>query len=166
VGTTTGEWANLKKIGQVRDRSSGRRRHRVLYVEDNDDNWSVIELRLGASYELLRAASDREACEILSQPLDLYAILMDVELAGSKLNGVQLTQLIRGKLPERERPAYAANVPKLDVPVLFVTAYAASYAHARLIEAGADSVLAKPIDFTRLNLALTKLFINRALDRP
>jgi CheY-like chemotaxis protein len=156
----------VKKIGQVRDASGGRRKHRVLYVEDNDDNWSVIELRLGATYELLRASSDREACKILSEQTDLYAILMDVELAGSKLNGIQLTRLLRGTLPMNERPPYAALVPKLDVPVLFVTAYAAAYAQQRLLEAGADDVLAKPIDFTRLNLALTKLFLNRTLARP
>ena len=155
----------MKKIGQVSERPSGRARHRILYVEDNDVNWSVIELRLGATYELTRAATDRDACEVLTQQPDLYAILMDVELAGSKLNGIQLTRLIRGKLPEHERPPYAAHVPTLDVPVLFVTAYAAVHAHSRLLEAGADIVLAKPVDFTKLNLALTKLFLNRSRAR-
>jgi CheY-like chemotaxis protein len=138
---------------------------RILYVEDNDDNWRVIQLRLGRSYSLLRAATDREACELLSQPGKLYAILMDIELAGSQLNGVSLTKLIRGTLPTATLPAYARNVPVSKVPVLFVTAYGNAYRHADLIAAGADDVLAKPVDFTKLNLALANLYIRRVLVR-
>ncbi len=137
----------------------------VLYVEDNDDNWHVTELRLTRSYDLLRAKSDREACEILAQPRKLYAILMDVELGGSRLNGIQLTKLIRGTLAHRELPDYAQKVPLLEVPVLFVTAYGNAYPRAELLACGADDVLSKPINFTQLNVALANLYINRVLER-
>jgi CheY-like chemotaxis protein len=137
----------------------------VLYVEDNDDNWHVTELRLGRSYDLVRAKTDREACRILAQPHKLYAILMDVELGGSQLNGIQLTKLIRGALGDRELPDYARSVPLLEVPVLFVTAYGDAYPRSDLLACGADDVLGKPINFTKMNLALANLYINRVLER-
>lgn len=155
----------MKKLSQPRSSNEVTNLPRILYVEDNDDNWRVIQLRLGRSYTLLRASTDREACELLSQPGKLYAILMDIELAGSQLNGVSLTKLIRGTLPTATLPAYARSVPVSKVPVLFVTAYGNAYRHADLIAAGADDVLAKPVDFTQLNLALANLYIRRVLVR-
>jgi CheY-like chemotaxis protein len=135
----------------------------VLYVEDNDDNWHVTELRLGRSYQLLRASTDRAACEILTQQNNFYAILMDIELGGSRLNGIELTKLIRGTLSHAALPEYARNVPRIDVPVLFVTAYGNAYDRKELLAAGADDVLLKPVEFTRLNLALANLHIQHVL---
>jgi CheY-like chemotaxis protein len=136
----------------------------VLYVEDNDDNWHVTELRLGRSYQLLRAATDRAACEIFKQQSNFYAILMDIELGGSQLNGIQLTKLIRGKLSRADLPEYARYVPQIDAPLLFVTAYGNAYDRKDLLAAGADDVLLKPVEFTRMNLALANLHIHRVLD--
>ena len=137
----------------------------LLYVEDNDDNWHVTELRLGRSYRLVRAKTDREACAILQRPDELYAILMDIELGGSQLNGIQLTKLIRGKLPRESLPEYAKHVPLSQVPVFFVTAYGNAYPHDDLMACGVDDVLLKPINFTRMTVALTNLYVNRVLVR-
>lgn len=157
----------MKRIGLAARHSSiaPRPLPRVLYVEDNDDNWHVTELRLGRSYDLLRANTDRAACEILSRPGKLYAILMDIELGGSQLNGIQLTKLIRGTLSASDLPDYARGVPLLEVPVLFVTAYGNAYSRTELLACGADDVLVKPINFTRMTLALTNLYVNRVLER-
>jgi CheY-like chemotaxis protein len=156
----------VKKIGVVSSVSERpKKRPPVLYVEDNDDNWHVTELRLGRSYDLVRAKTDREACKILAEPRDLYAILMDVELSGSRLNGIQLTQLIRGTLPDSALPEYARKVPLLEVPVLFVTAYGNAYPRSDLLACGADDVLGKPVNFTQMNLALANLYVNRVLVR-
>jgi CheY-like chemotaxis protein len=155
----------MKLIRKAKAPEAGKSLPRVLYVEDNDENWDVILLRLGRSYELLRASSDREACHILSQPNKLAAILMDIELSGSQLNGIQLTKLIRGTLPASSKPDYAGAVPLLKVPVLFVTAYGSAYRRADLLTAGADDVLAKPVDFAQLTRALTNYHINRVLER-
>ena len=68
----------------------------VLYVEDEESNRKVAQLRLGRTYDLLLATNDREACEILAtQGSALYAVLMDIELKGSTLSGIQLTQLLQ-----------------------------------------------------------------------
>ncbi|HMI87211.1 MAG TPA: response regulator [Polyangiaceae bacterium] len=156
----------MKKIESIaKDLGARKSLPRVLYVEDNDDNWHVTQLRLGRSYELVRATNDRAACEVLSQPAKLYAILMDVELGGSRLNGIQLTKLIRGTLPVEGLPEYARHVPLLEIPVLFVTAYGDAYPRADLLACGADDVLGKPVNFTRMNLALANLYIKRVLVR-
>jgi CheY-like chemotaxis protein len=76
----------MKKVTPTSGKSplAAKSRPVVLYVEDNDDNWHVTELRLGRSYQLLRAATDRAACDILRQQSSFYAILMDIELGGSR----------------------------------------------------------------------------------
>lgn len=142
--------------------SNPARRVPLLYVEDNDDNWEVVKLRTNRSYELTRAATDREACALFAQADKFHAVLMDIELAGSRLNGMQLTRLLRGTLPQDERPSYAQAVPISSVPVLFLTAYGTAYSTQQLTAAGADGVLLKPVDFTKLSLALTSCHLNRA----
>jgi CheY-like chemotaxis protein len=137
----------------------------LLYVEDNEENWEVLKLRLGRSYALVRADSDRTACEALADPDAFYAVLMDIELAGSRLNGIQLTRLLRGTLLESDRPEYARGISTSNVPVIFVTAYGNAYKEEELLHAGADSVLFKPVDFTKLSLALANLYLNRIAAR-
>jgi len=90
---------------------------------------------------------------------------MDIELGGSRLNGIQLTKLIRGTLSDSELPEYAKNVPLLEVPVLFVTAYGDAYPRSDLLACGANDVLSKPVNFTQMNIALANLYINRVLER-
>src|SRR5688572_937746 len=105
----------------VEDWAGGRR---ILYVEDEDDNWQVTELRLRNRYSLVRAASDEEACRIVKDLRgDLYAVLMDIQLKGSRLDGLQLCRLFKGLLPDGHLPHYAHGCPRVSAPVFFVTAY-------------------------------------------
>lgn len=137
----------------------------VLYVEDNDDNWEIVKLRLQRSYALTRAKNDREACAAFAKPDAFYAVLMDIELAGSRIDGIQLTRLLRGTLPPGEQPDYARAVPVSDVPILVVTAYGNAHPEQQLRAAGADDVLQKPVDFTRLSLALANIHLHRISKR-
>ncbi len=135
------------------------RRPLVLYVEDNDDNWSVAEMRLSGAYRLLRAANDREACALFTEHADaLYIVLMDIELQGSRLDGLALTRLLRGRLPSEAMPSYARSVPPSSVPVVFVTAYHMTFGGA-LQEAGGNLVVPKPVDFRRLVRELTAMHL-------
>jgi CheY-like chemotaxis protein len=143
-------------------------REQLLYVEDDDANWRVAELRLSQGYELCRADGAEATCRVLRQRgSELAAILMDIELRGSELNGVELTKLIRGKRTELEQlPAYARDLPVLlHTPIIFVTAYGAKYTDAQLIFAGGDKIIAKPVDFGALSLALTQLHLARGAAR-
>jgi CheY-like chemotaxis protein len=140
-----------------------RRRELVLYVEDNDDNWHVARLRLSDGYELVRAADAREACQVLrARGAELSAVLMDIELRGSDLNGLELTELWRGKRSRAPLPEFAHDLPTLLAPIIFVTAHGAKYADVTLLAAGGDKVIAKPVDFGALSLALTQLHLSSA----
>lgn len=139
-------------------------RELLLYVEDDENNWRVAELRLGKAYELLRAENAEAACRVLrARGADLAAILMDIELRGSELNGVELTKLIRGKRLDRALPLYAQQLPAFPhTPIIFVTAHGAKYSDAELVFSGGDKALAKPVDFGALSIALTQLHLSRA----
>lgn len=132
----------------------------VLYVEDEDQNWEVTELRLSTRYTLLRAKSSTEALEQLRKATGLYAILMDIQLHGSELDGIQLTRYLRGLLPEAQWPN-GAPPPKVTVPIIFVTAYGSRYSPEELQAAGGDLVVTKPVDFLKLTLALANVSASR-----
>jgi CheY-like chemotaxis protein len=140
-----------------------RRRDLVLYVEDNDDNWHIAQLRLGDGYELVRAATAREACALLiARGPEFAAVLMDIELRGSELNGVEIVELLRGKRPRASAPDFARQLPAIAAPIIFVTAHGAKYGDDLLLAAGGDKVIAKPVDFGALSLALTHLHLSSA----
>jgi CheY-like chemotaxis protein len=133
-------------------------RERLLYVEDNDDNWDVAKLRLSEKYELVRASNSREACELIrSQRGQFELILMDIELRGSELNGVELTKLLRGDTLDRALPSYAQNLPAFGKPILFVTAHGAKYSDHDLLSVGGTRVISKPVDFPELRAAVAEL---------
>jgi CheY-like chemotaxis protein len=89
---------------------------------------------------------------------------MDIQLRGSDLNGVDLVELLRGN-PNRRAPAYAENAPTIKTPIIFVTAHGAKYPDSLLMMSGGDHVIAKPVDFSELNLALTRLHLSRTLKK-
>jgi CheY-like chemotaxis protein len=142
------------------------KREALLYVEDDDDNWLVTEMRLKRVYELARAVSAEQACQILTQRGALFsAILMDIELRGSELNGVELTELLRGKRSRSSAPRYAHGLPLLQTPIVFVTAHGAKYSDSYLLHAGGSKVIAKPVNFGELSIALTQLHLARIRER-
>ncbi|HEY6878663.1 MAG TPA: response regulator [Polyangiales bacterium] len=147
----------MKKVSQPNSIRPGRllERDRLLYVEDDDENWHVAELRLGEEFELVRAANAEQACrELQDNGANLMAILMDIELRGSDLNGIELTELFRGKRLSRRLPDYAHNLPTYTNPIIFVTAHGARYSDVELMLFGADRVIQKPVNFNALSLAL------------
>lgn len=135
----------------------------VLYVEDEESNRKVAMMRLGRTYDLLLATSDREACTVLrDQGPSLYAVLMDIELKGSVLNGIQLTMLLRGRLPAAEIPSFAQQVPVIpDLPVLFVSAYSGRYTESELCGFGGNRLISKPVNFVELTNAITFMYLDR-----
>jgi CheY-like chemotaxis protein len=140
------------------------RRELLLYVEDNDDNWEIAQLRLGKAYDLLRASTDEEACRLIRQHRgEIDVILMDIELMGSVLNGVELTHLLRGSpLPDgRPLPEFARGLPPVSKPVIYVTARGAHYPDTQLMRSGGDKVISKPVDFMQLQMALSELVMER-----
>jgi CheY-like chemotaxis protein len=150
--------------GGRRSTPTGIRKELLLYVEDDNDNWEVAELRLSKSYDMLRAVTDEQACRLIRERKDdIDIILMDIELRGSELNGVELTELLRGnRLTQRTfLPAYARDLPPISKPVVYVTAHGARYTSVQLLLSGADKVISKPVNFLDLRQALSELLQDR-----
>ncbi len=133
---------------------------RVLYVEDEDANWDVTALSLRGKYQLTRARDSRETYELLSKnTYDL--ILMDVQLAGSDLNGIEMCEALTGKRVNNV-PEYAKGV-RCDTPIVIVTAYASLYSKEELLQSGARDFVTKPVDFTHLLIVLSRLMVKGAI---
>ena len=130
----------------------------ILYVEDDDTNWDVARRGLQEHYEIVRARNAQEAIAAVSSR-SFVLILMDIELAGSDLNGIELTQVLKGRRIARPLPSYALRVIPVDAPIVFVSAYQARYRKEELLAAGGDEFAPKPVDFTRLSLVMARLLV-------
>ena len=90
-------------------------------------------------------------------------ILMDIELAGSELTGIEITAIIKGTYKGLV-PNYAANFEKMDnIPVIFVTAYASAYSESELKAAGGADIITKPVNFTTLGFVVANLIAKKIL---
>jgi PAS domain S-box-containing protein len=116
-------------------------RLRVLLVDDEHTSLVTAKELLAELGHEVRCASDGEqALDILErEPMDL--VLMDVQMP--KLNGVDATARIRSS-----GKTYAAT------PVIAMTAYAMTGDRERLLDAGMDEYLAKPVDLEGLSQAI------------
>lgn len=139
----------------------------VLYVEDDSDTFKLAQLRLAARYDLINASTDRQACEVLiKKGNELFAVLMDIELQGSLMDGLALVKAIRGITPKNALPSWAQSLPPLPhLPIIVMTAYVTRYSEAEVKAVGASHFLTKPIDFMRLNLALAQANIQSVMAR-
>jgi CheY-like chemotaxis protein len=106
----------------------------ILLVEDNAINRRLVEVTLGArGHQVLEADSVRAARAVLNAMLP-SVVLLDIEIAGGR--GEVLLREIRGD------PARA------HLPVIAVTALAMRGDRERLLRAGFDGYISKPIDVT------------------
>lgn len=129
----------------------------VLYVDVDDQSFDETQGRLRRAYNLLRAQKDRDACELIRQNhRDLVAVLLDVDMPGSILDGILLTRILRGRVPSMAVPPFARNLPSLDVPIVLVTERSQSYAEDELRRYGGDRLMQKPVEIHKLTLTLTE----------
>jgi CheY-like chemotaxis protein len=135
----------------------------IFVVDDDLSNREVMKLRLQDKYHLLLASNADESFELLREHgPQLAAILLDINLQGSRLDGLRLAKLIRGILPREEIPWGARDLTPLETPIIFVTAYQSLYSEEELKRAGGDTLICKPVDFIKLNLALAQVNILKA----
>ena len=124
----------------------GQERHfakgRVLLVEDNDFNQLVaLGILENAGLEVAVAGNGAEAVSrIMAETFDL--VLMDIQMP--VMDGFEATKRIR------EYPQHRT------LPIIAMTAYATPEERQRIIAAGMDDHVAKPIDFNILFTALCR----------
>jgi adenylate cyclase len=105
---------------------------RILVVDDNETNRDILMTRLAKhGYELLQAADGQAALASIAQHVpDL--VLLDVEMP--KLDGFEVCRRLKSD-------------PTLPfIPIILVTARAASADVVTGLDAGADEYLTKPVD--------------------
>ncbi len=115
---------------------------RILYIEDYADNRMLIRRVLMAEgYEVLEAANAQEALKLaMSAPPDL--ILMDINLP--EVDGYTLTARFR-------------STPLLaHIPVVALTANVMKGDRERVLEAGCDGYIQKPVDIDQLPWQISK----------
>jgi DNA-binding response OmpR family regulator len=118
-------------------------RARILVVDDELDNREVLDLILTfEGFVILTAGSGEEAfASVARQRPDL--ILLDVMMPG--MDGYQVVAKLKG------------NLDTQNIPVILVTALEYSKARMMGLSAGADDVLAKPMDIAELVLRVRNL---------
>lgn len=110
----------------------------ILSAEDNDVNQIVLEHTLAEQpYPFVIVANGAEALEAWRQ-LEPRLILMDISMP--VMNGIDAIKAIR----EEER------LLGKHVPILALTAHALAGDEERMIDAGADFYVTKPINPTAL----------------
>jgi len=122
----------------------------VLIVEDNEDNlFTLREMLAPLSLELATATTGRQAIDYCRKRLpDL--VITDVQMPG--MSGLQATGAIRAL------PGGA------DLPILALTAQAMKGDRERILGAGVDEYLAKPVAPRELRAAVTRLIAPRRPD--
>ncbi|WP_250462907.1 response regulator [Microbulbifer litoralis] len=110
---------------------------RVLAVDDHEANRLLVcELLRGQGIEVVSAASGEEAIERWRrESFDL--IFMDIQMPD--MDGIEATRRIR-ELESRGR-----------IPIIALTAHAGAEEKARLLSAGLDDYLSKPVSEAQLN---------------
>lgn len=149
-------------------------RARILYVEDEDLIYDVTETALSERYIVHRARNAAECFERLAQST-YHLILMDVQLEDPDLDGITITRMLKG-LHRSSRPEYTRYLERLaplgrvmvdgvcSIPIVFVTAHSGRDRRQDLLDAGAEEIIPKPVNFTRLSLLIARIWARGAAE--
>lgn len=108
----------------------------ILIVDDNPVNLKLMRVLLaGAGHEVLTAADAEQAMQVIRESTPRL-ILMDVQLPG--IDGLELTRRLK------------ADASTQNIKILGLTAYAMKGDRERILAAGFDGYIPKPIDTRRL----------------
>ena len=118
----------------------------ILIVEDNELNMKLENDLLRASgYDTFQSVDGKNAIE-LAREHHPDLIIMDIQLP--EISGIEHTKMLK------------ADSSLKDIPVLAVTAFAMKGDKERILEAGCDGYIAKPISVLHF-LETVEKFVNR-----
>ncbi|TET42858.1 MAG: response regulator [Dehalococcoidia bacterium] len=125
-------------------------KEKILIVEDNSQNVRLLKMALKAKgYTLLEAADGEKALDMaINNKPDL--IIMDIQLP--KVNGVEVTKKLRQMSDFKQ------------TPIIAVTAYAMKGDEEKIMKAGCDAYLSKPINTRQLPEIVAKMLLQRQKD--
>ena len=117
---------------------------RILIVDDNPVNLKLMRVLLAGEGYTVRTAADAEEALAVLREFVPRLILMDIQLPG--MDGLALTRKLK------------ADPATSDTIILGLTAYAMKGDAERVLGAGCDGYVAKPID-TRTFHALVARYL-------
>jgi len=110
---------------------------RILVIEDNEANRELLGDWLESEgFEVVYAENLAQSCAAFDTNLP-HAVLLDVQLG--REDGLFFAKWMRQRQSLR------------DIPILAVTAHAMTTDQERIIEAGCDACISKPVDFKLLS---------------
>ncbi len=116
---------------------------KVLIVEDNPDNLRLMTYILQRDgYEILGAEDGEQGVEIAASTL-LDLIIMDIMLPG--IDGMESTRRIR------------ASEPAGNPPIIAMTSYAMRGDREKIMAAGCNGYIEKPVDPRRVMTEIKKI---------
>lgn len=104
----------------------------ILIVDDNPTNMKLVRVLLSSEGYNVRAAADAEEALNVLKEFQPRIILMDIQLPG--IDGLELTRRLK------------ADPATRDITVVGLTAYAMKGDKQRILDAGCDGYIQKPID--------------------
>lgn len=121
---------------------------KILIVEDNEINMKLIKTVLKAKgYDLVEAKDGEEALSaVVGSMPDL--ILMDIQIP--KIDGLEVTRRIR------EMKEFAKT------PIIALTAHAMEGDREKILEAGCDAYIAKPINTRTLPEEVAAMLLKKS----
>ena len=126
-------------------------KHRILVVEDNQPNRELLcDWLESEGFEVVYAENLEQSYAALEIDVP-HAVLLDVQLG--REDGLSLARWIRQRQGLRH------------IPVIAVTAQAMVTDQQRVIQAGCDACIFKPVDFKSLSQQLA-LWVNRPTQIP
>jgi CheY-like chemotaxis protein len=115
---------------------------KILYVEDNAVNLSLIERIAQMNNHSLVSYEEAEVALVeLEKGLDIDLILLDIQLAG-EMDGIDFARTVRQRGWKQ--------------PIIAITAYAMIGDRERIIEAGCNEYLPKPLPIAEFLTLLAK----------
>lgn len=108
----------------------------ILVVDDNDVNLELVRDLLEDQGYRVRVAIDANDAIAVLHDFRPRLILMDIQLPG--MDGLTLTRMLK------------ANPSMRDIQIVGLTGYAMAGDEERILAAGCDGYMAKPIDTRRL----------------
>jgi CheY-like chemotaxis protein len=104
----------------------------ILIVDDNPTNMKLVRVLLASEGYDVRAAADAEEALNVLKEFQPRMILMDIQLPG--IDGLELTRRLKSDPATR------------DITIVGLTAYAMKGDRERILDAGCDGYIQKPID--------------------
>ena len=129
--------------------SSGASVHKLLYIEDNEDNLYMLTLWFDAlgGYEIVSAPDGAAGIAMAAaEPPDL--ILMDLNLP--EIDGWEATRRLK------------ADPATRDIPIIALTAHAMAGDREKALATGCDDFDSKPIEFDRLLAKIEQALASKA----